>query len=108
MAEIDEQRLSLHCAKLGALLHRRQLRRDAGDARALVEDAAVADHDEAATGTDLVERHELCGQLRADAGGISHCESNERLCSHMITFSWLVVSVGDGAGLRSNRASCNT
>ena len=69
MAEIDEQRISLRRPKIGALLHRRQLRRGAGNARARVEDAAVADHDEAAAGTDLVERHELCGQLRADAGG---------------------------------------
>ena len=48
MAEIDEQRVVLRPREIGAVLHRAQLRHDAGDARAVVEDAAVADHDEPA------------------------------------------------------------
>src|SRR5206468_3537897 len=114
--EIDEQRLALRRAQIGPLLHHGQLRLDAGNPRALVEDAPVADHDDPAAGADVVLHHELCGQFRADASGISHCQCNERLCGHMITFSravsravfWTVVSWIDGAGLRSKRASCST
>ncbi|MGY4409415.1 hypothetical protein ACVWW4_001151 [Bradyrhizobium sp. LB7.1] len=87
VAEIDEQRLALRCAEVGSLLHCLQLGLDAGNARALVEDAAVTDHDDPAAGADIVLHHEPCSQLRADAGGISHCQCNERLCGHMITFS---------------------
>src|SRR3954447_12281297 len=108
MTEIDKQGLSLRCAKLGAGLHALQLWRDTGNARAFIEDAPVADHDKAAVGAVLLQRHKFRRQLRADAGGISHRQGNERLCGHMITFSWLGVSAAGDAGLRSNRASCNT
>ena len=43
-----------------------------GNARAIVEDAAVADDDDPGLANDLIEGEEFGSQLRTDAGGITH------------------------------------
>ena len=45
--------------------------------RALVENAAVADHDDTRGLAHLVERDNLGGQLGADAAGIAHGQRND-------------------------------
>ena len=92
MANIHKGDICADGSRVRRRRHIRQVRRDAGHPRAFVKNAAVSDHDQACAGADFVEAGELRGQLRADAGGVSHCQRDHWFAGamhvHMIlTFS---------------------
>src|SRR5260370_41325547 len=110
IGKIHEHRAGVDRPRVGIRLDITEIRLDARDTRPLVEDAAIADHDEARAGADLVEGCELRGQFRANAGGISHRERDNRAavarCVHMIRISSGLAR--SGTVPRSTRTICRT
>jgi hypothetical protein len=80
MAEIDEYGSLPVAGKTGVGGDGCDVQFDLGNARAVIQHAAVADDDEPGLGPHVVQCQQPGGQFGADAGRIAHRQRDDRSC----------------------------